>query len=379
MPTTFNVFFLGNTTDIDPVENNFVAENASTLVGSSFGTAGNPLYANIHSLSPGSTGFTGGTGTESLAYNQDNSPAEAFRLDGGADQTFDSSTIYNATLTYTDGTTDTITAVIFQDVDGNVYLAPENGYGADQIKLEAKPIQSINLGSIVTNNFVGLVGDRATGNFLTCYLNGTRILTPNGEVQIEDLCVADHVVTLDCREKPDAPNDGYNVIRWIGSTKISTLELAANPKLRPVRILAGALGNNLPKRDLLISQQHRMVVSSPIANRMFDGDVLVPAIKLTDLPGIYIDESITELEYFHLLFDKHEIIIAESAPSESLYTGPEALKAVSPEARLEILTLFPELENDEYNFEPALVFPERKKMKKLIERHRTNHASLLKL
>lgn len=84
-----------------------------------------------------------------------------------------------------------------------------------------------------------------------------------------------------------------------------------------------------------------------------------------------------EIEYFHLLFDQHEVIYAEGAPTESLYTGPEALKALSPEAREEILTILPETASQDYAPEPARIIPSGKLQKKLIQRHQKNSKPLL--
>ncbi|WP_228850123.1 Hint domain-containing protein [Halocynthiibacter styelae] len=164
---------------------------------------------------------------------------------------------------------------------------------------------------------------------IVCFTSDTRIRTPDGEVAIQDLAVDDIVNTSGSTAK----------LRWIDHRKVTQAELLDDPKLRPVRIMAGALGNNRSVRDLLVSRQHRMLVSSKITQRMFNQDsVLVAAIKLTGLPGIFVDDCVEEVEYIHLLFDKHEVIFAESAPSESLYTGTEALKSIAPEARDEIFT-----------------------------------------
>jgi hypothetical protein len=193
-------------------------------------------------------------------------------------------------------------------------------------------------------------------SMLVCFLRGTSIETKNGTSPVEDLSVGDLIVT---------EGHGLQPIRWIGSTNVKT-----TAKLYPVRILAGALGSKLPKRDLLVSRQHRFVMSSPIAKRMFGhNNVLISAIQLTKLPGIFVDDSFAQAEYFHMMFDQHEIVFAEGTQAESLYAGPEALKAISSCAREEILTLFPELKDLDYAPKSAMPIPKPAQQKKFIERH----------
>lgn len=186
---------------------------------------------------------------------------------------------------------------------------------------------------------------------------------------IEKLREGDLISTADGVAKP---------LRWIGKRRISKAELANNSKLRPVRIVAGALGNGLPSRDILVSRQHRMLVTSRIAKRMFGvSKVLVSAIKLTEIPGVYIDNSVETVEYIHLLFDQHEILLAEEAPTESLFTGPEGLKALGADARREILTIFPKLGELDYQPEPVCFIPPGKRQKKLVERHLRNEKAVI--
>lgn len=205
---------------------------------------------------------------------------------------------------------------------------------------------------------------------VTCFTAGTLIETDSGPVAIERICTGDQVLTA----------EGLKTVRWIGQSPVSIVQLVANPKLFPIRITAGALGAGLPKRDLLVSRQHRMLVQSPIVRRMFGtSDVLVHAIKLIALPGIYVDQSVTEVTYYHMLFDEHQVVYAEGAPSESLYTGPEALKAISDSARDEVLALFPELADRDYTPEFATFAPDGKRQKKLVARHLKNGKPLLSL
>ena len=165
MATTFNVFSLGVQASIDPTEGNNIAENASALVGQTFGSASAPLHQNIQELSTGSTGFGGGN---SAAYDQNgNVSTDTFRIDGGGDQTFDATAGYNVTINYSDGTSATITGVIFQDTAGNTYLAPEFSSNTDQTALEAKAIESITLDSLFSGDFSGMTGDRVAGTYVT--------------------------------------------------------------------------------------------------------------------------------------------------------------------------------------------------------------------
>lgn len=202
-----------------------------------------------------------------------------------------------------------------------------------------------------------------------CFTAGTLISTPQGDRRVETLRAGDKV--LDCDGAPI-------VLRAVMSQALTATALRANPRLRPVRICAGALGGGLPRRDLLVSRQHRMLVSSPIARRMFGADdVLVSAMRLTDLLGIHVDETVETVTYFHLLFDRHEVILAENAPSESLFLGREALKSVSPDARDEIYALFPDVKNPLFEPVPARLIPSGSKQRKLVERHVRNARPLL--
>ena len=190
------------------------------------------------------------------------------------------------------------------------------------------------------------------------------IKTIQGAKSVEDLESGDLVLTMD---------NGYQPLRLALSRRVGAKILADNPKLLPVTITAGALGNNIPERDLQTSRQHRMVISSNIVERIFDTrEVLVSAINLLELPGIYVDADITEVEYFHLVFDDHQIVFANGAPSESFYPGEEGLKALTPEAYEEFTTLFSEEQLIDIRSQPARYIPEGKQQKKLIARHYKN-------
>lgn len=318
MPSTFSVISLGVLADIDKWEGNTTSENAGALVGLTFGGPGNPLLDDFVTWSP--------VGNPGEFYDMDGRPAEHFRIDGGNPQRFDGTAVYNATITYVDGSTGTFTAVIAQDTNGNAYLVPEYVSPGDQSVLEAGPIQSVTLNSLAGNNYSGLNTDRYNWNYVTCFLEGTLIETVDGPRAIEDLQQGDLIPTMD---------NGCQPIRWVASSKIT-----GNPKAAPVRIQAGALGNT---RDLYVSPQHRVLLTGWRAELyMGEDEVLVPAIQLVN------DKTIRQVQkdsftYYHLLFDNHELIYAAGIASESFHPGEKAIGSMAEDARDELLAIFPEL------------------------------------
>ena len=204
---------------------------------------------------------------------------------------------------------------------------------------------------------------------IPCLVNGTLVQTEHGNLLVEDLRAGMLLQTMD---------DTFKPLRKLLSKSVTAAQMCANPKLYPIRICAHALGNGLPKRDLLVSRQHRMLVESQIVKRMFGQDcVLIPAVKLLALPGVYIDHSPESVTYFHLLMDAHEVIYAEGAPTESLLLGAEALKALSGDVLEEIRTLFPNILCAASDLSTAKLIPRNQQQKNLIARHVKNNVAVL--
>lgn len=213
----------------------------------------------------------------------------------------------------------------------------------------------------------------ASGDFIdvVCFASGTLIETANGPIPVESLCVDDEVLTYD---------GFYEPIRWIGSRHLAPAELESHPRLKPILIRADALGPGYPRQDLVVSPQHRVLVSSPIAERMFGShDVLLPAHKLLPIVGVDVcEDTACGVTYWHILFDDHQVIWSNGTPTESLFTGPEAMKAVSTEARKEIHALFPEICHADFKPVSARLIPDQgRRIKQLVRRHRINDKPLL--
>ena len=305
----WNAIFLGTAADIDTDETSVAAENPNALLGT-YGSVGNPLYQQVKPV----TVNDADNDTNINTNNTNFASPEPITVDG-VTKTVDSGVVYNATITYTDGTTANITAVVMQMTDGSLYLAPEMSQNADFTAMEAKPIRALTLNSTAANP-TNVAANRQQTDFMACFVNGTRIATPRGPRAIETLNLGDLVITADHGPQP---------IRWISRRRIGVTAQVTNPSRRPVEIAAGALGQGLPTRPLRVSQLHAMAIRSAIAERMTgQAEVLLRANRLCTAPGIVTTAQFRPLELLHLQFDRHEIIFAEGAPSESLQASTAA-------------------------------------------------------
>lgn len=333
MPLTYNGFYLGTWADLDPIEGNNTAENAASLVGQTFGGPGNALANNIVSITAQNIG---GNPT---ALDQNNSAANDRVIvnDGSGPVTyiFDSAVLYNATLTYIDGSTATVQAIVFQTTTGQLFLAPSPTVATPwNAALTAAPLRSITFNSVAGDTYAGLALDRAVLTFPTCFAHGSLIATDRGPLPVQALRPGDLVQTAD---------DGLRPILWIGGRRFGARAVAANPALRAVRIRAGALGPGRPARDLVVSQQHRILVSTALTDGAGTGEALVAARHLVGLPGITLDPPGRGVAYRHFVLERHAVVFAEGLASESMLTGPWALRSLSPEALAELRLVAPGL------------------------------------
>ncbi|MBL4806742.1 MAG: Hint domain-containing protein [Rhodobacteraceae bacterium] len=172
-----------------------------------------------------------------------------------------------------------------------------------------------------------------------CFVSGTMISCATGQVAVENLNTGDTVATI---------SSGDQKIRWIGKTVV--LANKPNQHLLPIRIKAGALGDNTPSADLLVSPAHRMLFSGWRAELLFgQPEVLVSAKSLVNDSTITVARDLKDFTYFHIMFDKHEIVLSNGAASESFHPNQDAFGVMDTATRDEILELFPELANGNGN------------------------------
>ena len=169
---------------------------------------------------------------------------------------------------------------------------------------------------------------------VNCFTPGTLIATPRGETAIEALRPGNLVLTRD---------NGPQEISWIGERLIDGPLLRLHNRLQPVLIRAGVLGNGLPERDLVVSPNHRVLLTGDHPRLdAAEAEVLVSARHLVGTRGI--EQARCEaVTYLHFTCDRHEVVLSNGAWTESFQPSAKALESVSEPARAELLDLFPDL------------------------------------
>jgi len=171
-------------------------------------------------------------------------------------------------------------------------------------------------------------------NVIPCFTPGTTIATAKGERLVEELTVGDRIITRD---------NGIQEIAWVGHKEMSGKQLVQNPHLKPILIKAGALGNGLPERDMMVSPNHRVLVASDLTQLYFEeNEVLAAAKHMVGANGIQAI-NVMQTTYVHFMFECHEVILSNGAWTESFQPGDYSLKGIGNSQRNEIIEIFPEL------------------------------------
>ena len=165
------------------------------------------------------------------------------------------------------------------------------------------------LGTYAVGGTSGLVfsPDSGTGTLVTlaCFAAGTRIATVHGDVPVERLCIGDRV---------HAQFGGTMPVVWLGRRRVNCQRHPRPTEVWPVRVRAGAFGDAVPRRDLLLSPNHAVYV---------DG-VLVPVRYLINDVSI-MQQEVETITYWHVELSAHDVLLAEGLPAESfLDTGGKA-------------------------------------------------------
>ncbi|WP_272002211.1 Hint domain-containing protein [Roseovarius sp. ZX-A-9] len=219
---------------------------------------------------------------------------------------------YKYTITGSDGSNNTI---YFLATNG------ANNYGplfASDAPLT--PGVTYTFGSFNTDGAVSY------SSLVPCFTSGTRVSTAKGDSLIDTLEVGDLVLTRD---------NGFQPLQWIGRCTVPAVGSAA-----PIHFSKGVVGN---QSELIVSPNHRMLIVDSAAELCFgEREILVSAKYLLGKEGVTrrVGDKVT---YIHMLFNQHQIVVANGAYSESFFPGPVGLSSLANDTREEVLNLFPEL------------------------------------
>lgn len=173
-----------------------------------------------------------------------------------------------------------------------------------------------------------VAGDTASSSISSftapCFAPDTLILTVDGELPVEELAIGDLIMTADHGARP---------LRWIGRRRVAFGTPETN-RQKPIEIKAGALGSGLPRRTLVVSPQHRMVLPGPNGT-----EALCLAKGLTGLANVRRMAGKRATTYYALLLDQHEVIYAEGAATESFFPGEFILSQLPETQRAEVLSI----------------------------------------
>jgi len=121
---------------------------------------------------------------------------------------------------------------------------------------------------------------------------------------VQELQIGDEVHTL----------AGRKAIKWIGYHKFTKEEGRAwQDSVMPIRVACFAIDDQSPHRDLYLSPLHCI----------FFNEALIPVKYLINGSSIAqgAPSDMSEIEYYHIDLDTHEVLHAEGALVESFFDG----------------------------------------------------------
>jgi hypothetical protein len=248
---------------------------------------------------PGDVVFSAGNGNQISVADADSESLSvtlavsngSLTLNGTAGLTFESGADGTGTMTITGSISDINAAL--------------NGlaYHTDSTDTTAGDINDVL--TITTNDGSSLDSDNINID-VVCFMPGTSIAVPDGEAKVETLRPGDLVTSMAGETK---------TVRWVGRQTVS--RVSADPlQVLPIRIKAGALGENVPCRDLLISPDHAILVDGVLvqAGALVNGSSI---IRETDVPQVYT--------YYHVELDDHSLVLAENVAAETFIDNVDRL------------------------------------------------------
>ncbi|MFS8371711.1 Hint domain-containing protein [Acetobacter indonesiensis] len=166
---------------------------------------------------------------------------------------------------------------------------------------------TLNIPGVKNTGFVLSDDGHGGASAEVCFLSGSMIDTPNGDVPVENIRMGDTVIAYVHGVSQET------TVTWAGTARAAVRShLRDDEAGYPVRILKDAVSDGVPYKDMLITPEHCL---------FFDGR-FIPARMLINGSSIFYDKSITTYDYYHIETEHHAVIKADGMLTESyLDTG----------------------------------------------------------
>jgi len=160
--------------------------------------------------------------------------------------------------------------------------------------------------TVGTDGNTSLPSSPGTPYDVICFMAGTMIATPAGEVSVESLKAGDLVTLAD---------GGSTPVIWLGRQTVST-RFADPLRVQPIRVQASALADGIPSRDLLVSPDHALLLDGVLiqAAALVNGVSIVRAAEMADV-----------FTYYHVEVAEHALILAENTPAETFIDNADRM------------------------------------------------------
>ncbi len=217
------------------------------------------------------------------------------------------------------GDVDPADVTLTATADPQIWILTFDGYPDDSLTLDFtyywdSSVTEDEILSRIVNNEDEARPENPYG--VVCFTEGAQIETPGGPCAVEDLKAGDLVLTRDSGAQP---------ILLALYTDFTQAELLREENLRPVRIRKNAFGPDMPRRPMLVSPQHGMLAHNldNKAEYLIRAKHIATELELAHFAGA----RRAGVRYYHLVLAEHHLIKSDGLWTETLYTGPEALKS----------------------------------------------------
>ncbi len=189
------------------------------------------------------------------------------------------------------------------------------------------------------------ISDKVTGDFPGGIGEGANIRTPCGPRRVELVRPGDLIVTRD---------NGLQPVRMIWMREIRQLDITADPGAAPIHLCPRAVGPMMPKLDMTVAPDHRVLV--PGYRLLGQEDTTCCLVQARELArssdAAYVDTSAKISKFYTFVFDSHQVFACNGLPLESFLAGAAEIAGLKANLREELVRLFPQLQREPNAYPP---------------------------